>query len=74
MNLAQRYIEGLKDAYERNGGNQLWADFERVAHGIREDDVNGLMDLYPDVPTSLIQILDIVDGTYWNEYEGEKYA
>ncbi len=28
--------------------------------------------LYPDIPDSLLQLLEIVDGTYWRKYAEEK--
>lgn len=30
--------------------------------------------MYPDVPDSLLQLLEIVDGTYWRDYAKEKVA
>ena len=30
--------------------------------------------LYPNLPDSLVQLLEIVDGTYWREYAGEKIS
>lgn len=33
-----------------------------------------LLSVFPDAPESLLEMLDIVDGTYWREYAGEKFT
>jgi len=72
MNIAQKYVEGLKKAYYENGGEKQWNHFEKVVHGASEEDIEKLCGLYPDVPDSLLKLLEIVDGTYWREYAKEK--
>ncbi len=72
MNIAQKYIEGLKMAYYENGGKKQWDNFEKIMHGSSKEDLEKLQVLYPDVPDSLLQLLSIVDGTYWRKYAGEK--
>lgn len=72
MNIAQKYIDGLKKAYYENNGEKQWNDFEKVVHGASGDDLAKLRSLYPCIPDSLLQLLEIVDGTYWREYAGEK--
>ncbi len=72
MNIAQKYVEGLKKAYYDNRAEKQWVDFERIVHGASKDNMEKLRMLYPDIPDSLIQLLDIVDGTYWREYDGKK--
>ena len=74
MNIAQKYVEGLKKAYFDNGEEQKWEHFEEIAQGVCSEDIEKLRGLYPDIPDSLIQLLKIVDGTYWREYAGEKIA
>lgn len=32
MNIAQTYVDGLKEAYYENGGERQWNDFERVGY------------------------------------------
>lgn len=71
MNHAQKYAAGLKKAYYENGRQKQWEDFEKTVHGASKEDIEKLQRSYPDVPDSLIQLLNIVDGTYWREY-GEK--
>lgn len=68
MNIAQKYIDGLKKAYSENGGEKQWNDFERVMYGASKEDIEKLRELYPDIPDSLLQLLEIADGTYWRKY------
>lgn len=74
MNLAEKYVTGLKKAYYENGGEEQWDDFEKIVHGAEEADMERLQTLYPDLPDSLYQLLKIVDGTYYRVYAGEKTA
>ncbi len=71
MNIAQKYVDGLKRAYFENGGKKQWNNFEKVMHGASKEDLEKLRALYPDIPNSLLQLLDIVDGTYWRKYAEE---
>lgn len=68
MNIAQKYVDGLKKSYYKKGGEKKWNDFEKVMHGASKEDIKKLRDLYPDIPDSLLQLLEIVDGTYWRNY------
>ena len=70
----QRYLTCLEDAYHEQGAGQEWEDFEGVVHGASEEDLEALRKLYPDIPESLIQLLEFADGTYWREYAGKKVA
>ena len=74
MNIAQEYIQGLKKAYHDNEIGEEWDAFAAVMHGADKTDLEALQKLYPDIPESLIQLLNIVDGTYWREYAGKKVA
>lgn len=74
MNPAQKYMNGLKKAYYENGGKEQWNHFEEIMHGANKEDLEKLRVLYPDVPDSLLQLLEIVDGTYWRDYAKEKIA
>ncbi len=40
-------------------------------HGASKEDIEKLRVLYPDIPVSLLQLLEIVDGTYWRKYDEE---
>jgi len=68
VNIAQKYVDGLKKSYYEKGKEKQWNDFEKVMHGASQEDIKKLRDLYPDVPDSLVQLLEIVDGTYWRNY------
>ena len=70
--LARAYFDGLRDAYHRVGAGEKWDHFASILHGAEQADLNRLAALYPDVPESLLELLKIVDGTYWREYQGEK--
>ncbi len=72
MNIAQKYVDGLKKAYYENGGEKQWNNFEKIMHGASKEDIEKLQVLYPDIPNSLLQLLEIVDGTYWRKYAEEK--
>lgn len=72
MNIAQKYVDGLKKAYYENGGEKQWNNFEKVMHGASKGDIEKLRVLYPDIPNSLLQLLEIVDGTYWRKYAEEE--
>lgn len=72
--LAEQYISGLKKAYFDNNGQEIWKHFEDIKHGLTAEDTKKLKKLYPDIPESLIHLLEYVDGTYWREYENEEIA
>ena len=72
MNIAQKYVDGLKKAYYEIDGQKQWDHFENIAHGTSQEDIAKLQALYPDIPHSLLQLLEIVDGTYYRDYAGEK--
>lgn len=69
MNTAQKYINGLKQAYYANDAKQQWDHFEKIIHGADQQDLDKLRSIYPNIPNSLIQLLEFADGTYWREYE-----
>ena len=70
--LARAYFDGLKAAYYRYDGQEMWDRFASVVHGADQRDLDRLTALYPDIPESLIELLKLVDGTYYREYFGEK--
>ncbi len=71
MGIAENYVGGLIMAYRDNGAEEQWYDFEKVVHGASKEDLKKLSALYPDIPDSLLRLLEIVDGTYWREYDGQ---
>ena len=69
MTLVEQYLEGLKQAYIDNGGEEAWQNLMATAHGVTEADLQALRNRYPQVPESLLDLLRRIDGTYWREYE-----
>ncbi len=72
--IAEQYIAGLKKAYFENHGKESWDHFEMIKHGLAEENIQKLREIYSDIPEALIDLLRYVDGTYWREYRGEKIA
>lgn len=72
MKIVEQYVSGLKKAYIENGASKDWNEFENIKHGISETDITKLRTEYPDIPDSLMSLLEYVDGTYWREYKGKK--
>ena len=69
MTLVEQYLEGLKQAYIDNGGEEAWQNLMATAHGATEANLQVLRNRYPQVPESLLDLLRRIDGTYWREYE-----
>lgn len=72
MEIVKQYIAGLKTAYFNNGAKETWEHFENIKHGATKENIDKIKKIYPEVPKTLINLLEIVDGTYWREYNGEK--
>ena len=74
MTVAQQYVDGLKNAYLNAGENGVkeWQHFADLVHGVSAADKAKLLTLYPDIPASLVELLDFADGTYFREYRGEE--
>ena len=70
--LAKAYYDGLKEAYLREGGQELWNHFSSVVQGASQEDIDWLLRFYPDAPESLIELLRLVDGTYHRVYGQER--
>ena len=66
------YIEKLKEAYEKNGFKEKWNHLMSIANGISQEDKMALYAEYPDFPKALMDILQVIDGTYYREFKGEK--
>ena len=69
--LARAYFDGLKAAYCREGGQEMWDRFASAVHGADQRDLDRLTALYPDAPESFIELLRLVDGTYYREYPAD---
>ena len=70
--LAHTYFDGLKQAYYSYDGQEIWDRFASVVHGADQRDLDRLTALYPDIPESLVELLKLVDGTYYREYPADK--
>lgn len=66
--LAQAYFDGLKETYYEYGGQEAWDEFASIVHGASQEDVDKLLTVYPDAPECLLELLKIVDGTYYRDY------
>ena len=69
--LAHAYFDGLKSACCREGGQEVWDRFASVVHGADQRDLDRLTALYPDLPESLLELLRLVDGTYYRQYPAD---
>ncbi len=74
MCLVDKYIDGLKIAFERIGAGNEWDKFMNICCGITAEDEMKIRELYPDVPESLIELLRRIDGTYYREYGDKEYC
>ena len=72
--LARAYLDGLRDAYLRVDARETWEHFASIVHGAGQEDLDRLLELYPDAPESLLELLKLVDGTYYRAYGKEKVA
>lgn len=70
--LARAYFNGLKAAYYREGAQKQWDHFASVVQGADQENLDKLLEFYPDAPESLIELLRLVDGTYYREYPADK--
>lgn len=72
MSTANKYINGLKEAYFENGGKEDWLHFEKIKQGATITDISKLKKIFPDTPETLIHLLQYVDGTYGRKYGEEQ--
>lgn len=72
----QSYLNGLKNTYNRIAypEENYWQGFMERVHGASDDDIAKLKAKFLNVPQSLIELLQIVDGTNWRVYQSEKIA
>lgn len=66
--IVRRYIEGLEQAYLNNGGENKWREFVNVKEGASSENIARIKELFPDVPESLLELLEYTDGTYFRKY------
>lgn len=66
--IVKRYIEGLEQAYDNNGGSEQWEEFLNVKEGASSEQIQKIKELFPEVPDSLVELLQYADGTYHRMY------
>jgi hypothetical protein len=72
--ITEKYILGLKKAYYDNNAQESWEHFANIKHGASKADIESIKEIFPDIPETLISLLEYVDGTYWRKYADEKIA
>ncbi|MBR2810907.1 MAG: SMI1/KNR4 family protein [Solobacterium sp.] len=72
MAKGNEYLEKLAEAYGRNGLKTYWDHLMAVSKGISEEDRAALLAEYPEFPSSLMEILERIDGTYFRQYGDEE--
>ena len=72
--LAKAYFDGLKDAYYAHSpeGREEWDHFAAIVQPASQKQIDRLLEVYPDAPESLIELLKLMDGTYYRVYGKEK--
>jgi len=68
------YLKKLQEAYYREGLQKEWDELTGKAYGIVEREKQALIEKYPNIPKSLLQILSVIDGTYYREYQDEEFC
>ena len=62
------YLNKLEAAYRAKGLGEQWDAMKSVAHGITEEQKSAIIARFPGVPEELLQMLSVIDGTYYREY------
>ena len=52
MNIAEKYIEELKKAYYKNGGKEIWDNFEKLKEGASEEDIKKIAASFGSISNS----------------------
>ncbi len=66
--IVKRYIEGLEQAYQNNNRKEEWEQFVSVKEGASAEHIMRIKELFPEVPQSLLELLEYADGTYSRTY------
>lgn len=72
MNKGIEYIQKLKKAYIKCGFEKEWSHLMDIANGITIENKKELISEFPEIPESLINILEKIDGTYYRKYGNEE--
>ena len=74
MSKGIEYIQKLKEAYTKYSFEKEWEHLENVSNGVSDSDRERLLEEYPDIPESLMEILNRIDGTYHRKYGEDKIS
>ena len=66
--IVRRYIEGIEQAYLSNGSEEKWNEFVNVKEGASSENLTQIKQIFPEVPESLLELLQYADGTYHRVY------
>lgn len=66
--IVRRYIEGIERAYLSNGSEEKWNEFVNVKEGASSENLTQIKEIFPEVPESLLELLQYADGTYHRVY------
>jgi hypothetical protein len=69
MNIVDNYLEGLKKEIAQYGSEDDLNDL-KIAEGASKEDIDKLKSAYPECPSSLINLLKCVNGTF-HRMQGE---
>lgn len=73
MTFGKEYINKLRKTYIlRTNDTENWETFDKISHGATDVELKKLIELFPDTPESLVEILKVIDGTYWRKYDKNK--
>ena len=70
--IVKRYIQGLEKAYRDNNLDEEWEEFVNVKEGATSENIAKIKEVFPEVPESLLELLEYVDGTYYRIYGDTK--
>ena len=68
MDIVDKYINMIENKYKNSDIKYKWEKFILVKEGISKENLDKLKQIYPDIPQSLIKLLNFADGTYHRTY------
>lgn len=76
LDIVKRYTEGLEQAYRRCGGEveAEWNEFASVKTGASAENIARIKEIFPEVPQSLLDLLEFADGTHFRTYGSTKVS
>ena len=74
MDIIENYFKEIENKYKDLGLYMKWNHFWKAKEGVSKIEREELLKVFPEIPESLLKMLNKVDGTYWREYAGEKFT